>query len=566
MQKNDQRRDEYGRWAREAGATAGGLAAGIGTQRAVRHGLIARGQRKATGKSIASAAENLTAGSMAHDEAVKSGESIYDAIGSLANLDADKDTSNAFESARNADKFARSARRSGRLALGGVALAGAAAAADHYERNKSVKKNLATIKRKTTTELGRLHITPAQARTAGALSSVGGSTGAVTGTAIGAAVGLAAKKPALGAGLGAGIGSAVGGGAGTAAGLYAGRPKKVTVSKNKPEKAVGTGLAAAGGTGAAVYGGQAGLAGALSRSEKKSGLAANKRSLHAIGNDFVRERSQAKVGFQNARALKGVARRNAKVAVASAGVMGAGMALRHHADKQIGKSLLHPTDDSKRKAAQIGLAGATVGDAAGAVTAFRETKNAVKPATEGLSAIPKVKALASYAGKKAAFPAVVGGLAATGLAEHELSKKPKIKEPTVSKSVDEVFAKARGGEHTSAVAAWRSAQETKMAKAEKSAAEVFARAREIGKALERETKQGIKTGASIGAGAGAVGGAASGYKLVRALDSGMKGAKTAGAVGGAIGGAARVGVAGAAIGAGVGALNARKRIKSAPQA
>lgn len=333
-------------------------------------------------------------------------------------------------------------------------------------------KRFDQIKHTTTSKLEGLHVTPQQARTAGALSQVGGSAGALTGALVGTGVGALARKPATGAGIGAAIGGSIGGGGGAAAGLYAGRPKKkAPVAKVRIPTA-------------AIHG-------------EGTGLVRSPAILRETRDLFKDGISQPKVGMK----------------MEDTPVLGSQgpKVVRKKPPKSIVKSF---TDEQKNKAAQAGLAGASVADLVGAKSAFHETRTATKVGT-GL------KSTLRYAGKKSAFPIVATGLAATALAEHELNRN-KPKGPTVIKSADEVFAKAR----------------------------------EISK-LEPETKRGLKLGGALGGAAGSVIGASHGAGMVHSSLPGKY--KAAAVVGSAVGGAVRYGALAGGGGAAVGALRAKGR-------
>lgn len=355
--------------------------------------------------------------------------------------------------------------------------------------NDEIAKFLDGAKTKVKHGLDNLTITGEQARHASVMGQMGGAAGTLGGAVIGTGIGALTRHPAQGAGIGAMAGGALGAGTGSALGVYSGRKKPKKPALPQPEqvgkafdetkhrrgsagKFIAQGALAAGGVGAAT-GSAMMLAGHNSaklfdrKVAEKLTAAANERKLVSQfrgtreASEHIRQaigHTTAAIPLQGsadaARALKASGKRTALL---SAGATAAGLGLaaavnrfEHKDDDEVTKSFLHPTDQAKHKAAQIGLAGATVADAAGASAAWKETRNAVKPALSTIEGVaPKVKAIAGYAKEKAAFPIVAGGIAATALAEHELKStqpKPPKQLSTVGKrfdSAEEIFAKAR---------------------------------------------------------------------------------------------------------------------------
>lgn len=325
--------------------------------------------------------------------------------------------------------------------------------------------------------LDHIRITPQQARTAGSLGQVGTATGSLAGATVGTLIGLAAKKPATGAGLGAGIGGALGGGSGAAAGLYAGRPRKKRDGdgdgvlnegvRKREQRRETDGRFAAGG--AALAAGGAGVAGsgaykqsrALANHTIATTMADVKRNAAHAGMgvaDMLRgpagEASRAKYRralgqadqsvHQANRAYRTVARSAKNRYALGAGLITAGAGLaaagHHSAVKKFdenqhrrdrgkfapkggmteapGARKPRVSDETQAKLARAGLVGAQLADVAAVKSAWHETRNARKVGTG-------FKAAAKYAGSKAAFPVVAGGLGATLLADHVMRNQAK---------------------------------------------------------------------------------------------------------------------------------------------
>jgi hypothetical protein len=409
--------------------------------------------------------------------------------------------------------------------------------------DEQIQKFLDTKKIKHSIE--SLNVTPAQARNAGVMGSIGGAGGSIAGAALGAGIGAIAHHPAQGAGIGAAAGGALGGGGGTALGLYAGRkrkpvksalPKPASVTKSFTHPSDDTQhKIAQGGLGVAALADAAGAS------------AAWKESKHAV--------LPALKGMNAAKKIKtvaGYAKEKAAFPIVAGGIAATAVAehVMHQQKKNAAPKPITPTQNGISKMNDITSAdevfskardhaagaklGAKIGGGLGAAT------GAVHGGLVGMygGALHTAFRPGMARGKGAA---IVGGATLAGAAAGALTHGAL--GAGAGAAVGGAVGRKEGwdeNKHKRNRGKFASKGGVKKNDVSTDVEAVFAKAREDVSKLERETKTGLKVGAGIGAGIGAVRGGLAGARLTHnpavAASAALGGAITHGAVGGAIGG------------------------------
>lgn len=462
--------------------------------------------------------------------------------------------------------------------------------------NDEIQKFLNGAGPKVKHALDNLSITPEQARHASVMGQIGGASGSLVGAALGAGIGAAVHHPGAGAGIGAMAGGALGGGGGSALGVYSGRakgPKKVktTVAKPRATKTVSKSFTnpsedakhklAQGGLGVAAVADAAGASAAWKETKNAAlpalkgmnaakkirtvaGYAKEKAAFPIVAGgigatllaEHVMHETKPKTPkgtpvmksadevFAKARGQynEGKHKRGGDgrfAAVTGASLLGSGTMAAHLSDgaRHIGQELELHGRRVKNEADGVTAGGQTAQHAAKEHNEyFRHEPNGDRLAqtlkNSGAHQLDRGKRLGylgddavkagaelSHAGrigtKVGVGAAAAGlGLGAYGAYRQAKSRKEGLKKnDTLSSDVEAIFAKAR----------------------------------EVEKALEPETRKGMKVGGGIGAGIGAVSGTALGGPSL-----GVRAAAIDGAVGAGIGGM-------------IGAHKANKRIRKPAQ-